>query len=301
MVTYVGELAGQNDDLKDIPLTWSLGPVQSRVSPDGRHLLFGSHSGVGLLSAHGGVDYDHGHSCDTNGTNPCEELYVYDADAQQLRCASCNPSGAPATADAFLTVAFKSEGGAESTPHFEQAMSDDGRRVFFTTGEALVSQDTNGRRDVYEYDTRDRLVHLLSSGTDSSDSYFLGSSASGDDAFFATRSQLVGWDTDGNLDIYDARVGGGFPDPSPAKPDCVGDGCRGSFTAPPAAPSPGSAAIAGDGNVKATVHRSKPKSKPVKCRRGFVRKRVRGKVRCVKKPTHRARKATHAVRPRSAR
>ena len=59
---------------------------------------------------------------------------------------------------------------------------------------------------------------------------FIDASVSGDDVFIETASQLVGQDADSKLDIYDARVGGGFPF-TPAVPSCAGDACK----APPAA------------------------------------------------------------------
>ena len=251
---YVGELTDDNDVAKDVPSGWTGGPVQSRVSPDGRYLVFSSHSGVGLLSAHGGVDYDQGTACGREGCE--EELYVYEADTQALRCVSCNPSGAAATANAFLTVTGVSEGGAEVTSHFEHALSDDGRFVFFTSGEALVPRDTNGRNDVYEFDTRDGSVHLLSSGTDSSDSYLLGSSANGDDAFIGTQSRLVGWDTDAGYDVYDVRVGGGVPEPPVAPPGCAGEECHGSSNPAPAFGGLSSLGFTGAGNAtRSSVHR----------------------------------------------
>ena len=45
---------------------------------------------------------------------------------------------------------------------------------------------------------------------------FVDASASGNDAFFLTREQLVGIDTDDQIDLYDARVGGGLAEPEPA-------------------------------------------------------------------------------------
>jgi hypothetical protein len=93
---------------------------------------------------------------------------------------------------------------------------------------------------VYEYDVEAAEVWLISRGrTLSPRAHFAGASASGDDVFFWTREQLVGWDTDALTDIYDARVGGGLPEPEPGAAPCVQD-CQGSPASRPALPSPGS-------------------------------------------------------------
>jgi hypothetical protein len=288
-LVYVGELVlGAELDIdQDVLNRW--GGVNrdpsSRVSPDGQHLLFASHSGEGLLSAHGGTDYDQaGHS----------ELYVYDAGSDRLACASCHPDGSAATADTFLSVRTGT-GAASTTWHLSHPLSDDGRQVFFSTTDALVSDDTNGKSDAYEFDAQTGQVHLISSGHDPDDSYFMDADADGSDAFFLTRQQLVGWDTDANFDLYDARVGGGFPDPPVTPPVCAGEACQGAPGATPSAPPAGSLLFSGPGNVKDVKHKPAPR----KCRKGFVRKKVKGRRKCVKK--RKVKKGTRAsARRRSA-
>ncbi len=272
---YVGNVAlNASQDFQD-------DPAEARVTPDGKYLLFMSTNGVGLT----GYDHNQGACSDPSGSG-CRELYIYSAVNQHLSCASCNPSGARATADASTQVRVDT-GGSSTTPAVNRAISDDGRRVFFTTGEALVPQDTNGKLDAYEYDVPTGTAHLLSTGKDTSDSYFMTASASGDDAFILTRQRLVGWDTDGAYDLYDVRVGGGFPAPSPSAP-CIGDACHGTSTGTPDATTPGSTLVKRPSTHGRTA---KLKPKPVHCKRGFVRKRVRGKVRCVKRPRRVAKRA----------
>jgi hypothetical protein len=158
--------------------------------------------------------------------------------------------------------------------------------VFFSTSEALVPGDSNGKSDAYEYDTTTGTVSLLSTGKDPGDSYFLDASATGDDAFILTRQQLSKWDTDQNYDVYDARQPhpghpAGFPDPPKPPADCTGDQCHNPATAAQPPVSANSTQIHGAGNVKhTTTHK---KHKRVKCKHGFVRKRVHGKIRCIKK------------------
>jgi Tol biopolymer transport system component len=288
LISYAGELANAADLLHDLPGDWSLNPTQARVTPDGKQLLFMSTSGVGLDGA------DHG-SCPSNGVGTCREFYVYSADSGRVACASCNPGGAPPTADAAIEA--QADAGASNTVStLSRAISDDGRRVFFNTADALVPGDTNHRIDPYEYDVPTGTVHLLSTGKDPSDSYFLSANPSGDDAFIVTRQRLVGWDTDGAYDLYDARVGGGFPEPTPAPAPCSGDACHGAPSGAPSAPAPGSTLVNKPSRHTATAKH--PKRRLPHCKRGFVRKRVHGKVRCVKRPRPHAR---HASAKRKAR
>jgi len=187
-------------------------------------------------------------------------------------------------------------GASQTSIHQNKAISDDGSRVFFSTAEALVPEDVNGRSDAYEYDVATRAVHLLSSGTSINDSWFMDASSSGDDAFFITSQQLVGWDTDQAYDLYDARVNGGWPEPPPPPIDCAGEACQATSPQPPLIQPNASASFHGSGNLTQTLRaRAKPKPRPA-CRKGLVKKRIHGKTTCVR-PRRKAR-AHHAKRAR---
>jgi len=237
------------------------GALMSRVTPDGRHLLFMNTNDAGLVG-HGGYG--------GSGNGGHQEFYVYDADSGRLACASCNPTGRAATVDAVIGVRVNA-GGSTTTSDGPQALSDDGRWAFFNTAEALVPGDTNGRPDAYEYDAQSGTVHLLSSGKSTDPSYVLDASPSGDDVYIATRDRLTGWDVDDRYDLYDARVGGGFPDPPTAAPDCAGDACQGALTVPPSGPSFGSSLLTtSTGNaVPVSKKVSKPASKSQKLKRAL--------------------------------
>jgi hypothetical protein len=251
----------------------------SRVSPDGRYFLFMTHDDAGFRGRGGFAGYDHaGH----------RELYLYSTDTGRLVCVSCNPTGRAATANALTDVR---EGAANSgkTAKLSHALSDDGQHVFFSTAEALVPQDTNGVADAYVYDTQDASVRLLSSGTDPSPSYFIDASDDGNNAFFVTRQRLVRWDTDNSYDLYDARVGGGFPEPVAAAPECAGEGCLPQGTRAPVAGLPGSAGYIGPGTTATTTTTTTAKPKPVvhhRCAHNTVARRIKGHTRCVRRPRH---------------
>jgi hypothetical protein len=278
-ITFIGEAAGADDTIPNgVGASPVLRDLTSRVSPDGTHLLFMTHSDAGFNGRFGFVGYDHGTSCtfESRNASPCRELYLFSADTQSLVCVSCNPSGAAATADA-LTDARVGTGAAGAEVHVTRPLSDDGQRVFFHTREALVPEDSNGHYDVYEYDVATATIHLISSGKDPSDSYFMDATANGDDAFFATRQRLVGWDTDQNYDLYDARVGGGLPDPAPPMPGCAGESCQGQPAPGPTLDAPASSSYTGPDQTK-PHHKHKR----------------RHKKRCTHKHKHRCTPHTHA-------
>ena len=223
VVSYVGELPNAGADANlDFPGTSGLTPFAARVTADGRHMMFLSHRGMGLLG------YDQA-NCSGLG---CAEVYVYSAETHKLACASCNPSGTPASFDA-TTNTRRSASASRDTWHLNHPLSADGRYVFFSTAEALVPEDTNDASDVYSYATETGTLHLLSSGTDEHGSYFMDASDDGRDAFFTTSQRLLGWDPDGNYDLYDARVQGGFPEPPPAAAPCAGEICQPAVTSSP--------------------------------------------------------------------
>jgi hypothetical protein len=271
----------------DIPTgaNFATSRYDARVTPDGRHLLFTATAGTGVLSLRRGVDYDHA---------GFRQKYVYNADADTLECASCRPSGAPATTDAMAAVRTGT-GASVTTWHVNHSFSNDGRHVFFWTPAALVPDDTNGRVDVYDYDTVEHALQLVSSGKSTSDSYFMDAGADGRDVFFVTRERLVGWDVDTNLDVYDARIGGGFPEPPAPPVPCSGAGCRSQDSTAPANEAPTSTLARGGGDESGKV-----KPRPKRCRRGFVKKRVRGKRRCVRRARHGSHRRRGATRSRRA-
>ncbi len=288
VITYIGSVTG--DDVVPNILGTPLGTQQiaSRVTADGRHLLFTSHSGTGLTG------YDQ-LNCGPTHTEGCSELYLYSADDGTLVCATCKPNSSKAASDAVFADS-SGRGGAAATSHLSRPLSADGSHVFFSTGERLDPADRNGAtRDVYEYDANTGKQLLLSAGTGQDNSYLLDASANGSDVFFATRDRLVGWDTDNSYDLYDARVGGGLPEPVLPAPECVGDTCQGSAVAPPGANTPSTADFF-DGNDNVKPSFKKPAKK--QCKKGRVRKRVHGKVRCVKKPKAKGKRAAAQRRGR---
>jgi hypothetical protein len=183
-----------------------------------------------------------------------DEVYAYTAETNIMHCASCNPSGAKPKDGAHVVTV------SESGPF----MSDDGR-TFFATQEALVPQDTDGIRDVYEY--TEGHAQLISSGTGDREntggletvSFFFGNtqtglesvSRDGTDVYYSTFETLVPEDKNGSfVKIYDARTNGGF-DFTPQLGSCsAADECHGAGSEPPAPPLIATGgSLGGGGNV----------------------------------------------------
>jgi hypothetical protein len=239
------------------------------VTPGGEQVVFMSNASL--------TGYD---NVDAHTEKLDEEVYLYDAASGRLNCASCNPSGArpigPSSVPGGTPFENRSHGGAI---YQSRVLSEDGRRVFFDSSDALVPQDTNGQQDVYEYE--EGHVDLLSSGTSDETSEFVDASASGNDVFFLTRQQLVRGDTDQLVDLYDARVGGGIPEPA-LPPSCAEESCRSPVSPVGGALSLGSASFTGLGNVPPAASKpaSKPKTKAKKTHKVKRRKKgAKSKVR----------------------
>jgi len=139
-------------------------------------------------------------------------VFRYDADVDELVCASCSPALAVTKVDTSL-------------PPYGLALTDDGR-VFYTTLEALVLRDTNERLDAYEWS--DGVVELISPGIAPYDASLATVSADGKNAFFFTRQVLTHEDESGNaVKLYVAREGGGVANDPERKPCAASDECHG--------------------------------------------------------------------------
>jgi sugar lactone lactonase YvrE len=201
------------------------------------------------------------------------ELYRYDAEADELGCLSCNPTGeAPLEAVGLGSIGLSALAPQQNPAStLSRNLSADGKHAFFESTDPLVITDTNGEDgcareggqafkvpsclDVYEWEAAGTgscqtavhaggCLYLLSTGKSPNASFFADASESGDDAFLATRSAgLVRQDQDQLQDIYDARVGGGLAAQNQLPPvECEGlDGCHGPQSVPPGAPSPATA------------------------------------------------------------
>ena len=196
----------------------------------------------------------------------------------------------------------------EAGGRFDPTMSDDGNRVFFQSPIALApgalddAQIGSGEegipvyaQNVYEWEAQGTggcaqsagCVALISVGQDTSVNNgapptcahggvpgsvcLIATDSSGKDVFFTTTDQLVPQDTDTEFDFYDARIDGGFAEPSKPVPCPTADACHLGTTE--------------EGPARSPSHFEGPEEGPShpRCGKGFVKKH--GK--CVRTPARR--------------
>ncbi len=272
----------------------------SRVTPDGNHFVFMSRGSL--------TGYD---NRDAASKQPDFEVFLYDAAEDELLCASCNPSNSRPEGRELTQKLLENRWAAARIPvwasqlYGSRVISDDGNRLYFNSYDALVPTDANGKEDVYQWqapgsgsctaqsptyqESSGGCIDLISSGKSQQDSELVDISPDGHDVFFKTFESLVTQDP-GLRDIYDARIGGGFP-PLPPKPViCEGEACPPPPVPAPPAPAPSSRAQS-PGNVK-------PKTK--KCPKGKHKVKRKGKVRCVKNKRSKGKAGKRANKNRGA-
>ena len=287
------------------------------VSPDGRYLYSIAEGVPGVfLPPKGGLQ----------GDGPDRQLFRYDSVENTIECISC---ASPFDSTPHLEVAIPPVdediphvANVAPQPAFA---SGNGDYAFFDTASDLVPQDIDGEvpncslgdnacgpglelgnhdgaltvsSDVYEWRRNgiggcghvQGCLALITSGTGGLKNELIGTADEGRDVFFTTHSQLVAQDNDAQGDVYDARIGGGFPAPAPRPVECEGDACSTPASAPIDA-TPSSFTFAGAGNIlqipasKAVVKakQSKPKKRRKKKDQRGRRKagrasRARGRV-----------------------
>jgi hypothetical protein len=291
---------------------------------DGTFLLFGDSLPVaGNNVAADGCAETHLPSDQAGGDGRCSEVYRYDALAAEagqtsVVCVSCGSEG-PEGADAAGNAEFdRSSSNGPASPA-EAGISENGEYVFFDSKAELTSQASNNTLDVYQWhedlETHERSLALIGSGTNPGPTFFLGYSpyylpdgtkVEGGNVFIGTHAKLSTAQTNSLGNIYDARICAAAspcvqPPPSNTK-QCEGGSCQ----TPPPSPlfqTPATNTLASSGNITPAPTLTPP-PKPTgatnttKCKRGYVKKKIKKKERCVKaKPKKPAKKTSDNRRP----
>jgi hypothetical protein len=259
--------------------------VLSNITRDGRFLVFTS------TTEHLTPD----------DASTAAQVFEYDAETGNLTRVSIgqngyNDNGNTSTAEASIPTPHYYESSDPVTYSTYMTVSADGSYVFFQSTDGLTPQALNRAvigeekvgakvakvyaENVYEY--HDGSVYLISDGRDLSEVFdasavhLLGTDESGVDVFFSTVDLLAPSDIDSNMDIYDARVDGGFPAPA-VKQRCAGDECQGVLSTAPVLLAPGSEFQAG-GNPPLAPPAPVAKPKVKKAKKSEKAKRRTGKA-----------------------
>jgi hypothetical protein len=310
-IRFIASLSVEDNPDWGTPPRWTLNAQAARgtatASPNGRYLVFMSEQNLA------GVE-----SPDPETGEPIEQAFRYDALEDELVCISCNPSGATESGTEIgegtagigiinpdpkglwenrkLGATFPEPAEGEPvgfTFYWPRAVLNNGR-AYFNSASPLVTGDSNGTWDVYQYEpfslgdcnssagsgmvatTASGCVSLISSGTDSQSSVFMDASDTGDDVFFATFARLSAADVDSVVDVYDARVNG-VKAVVEQHTECAGEACQ-ERGAPPGDVAPNSFSFNGAGNVKQKTHKH--------CKKSQRKVKRKGKVKCVPRKKH---------------
>lgn len=152
-------------------------------------------------------------------------VHLYDAVKEEEVCVSCSAHGDEGAVP--LNVRALSNRPPE-------VVNDEGT-MFFDSTNPLVAEDHNATSDVYQY--KDGHLTLISPGSGPYVAHFGDATPNASDVFFTTNQPLIRSDIDNGIDLYDARVGGGFSEEAVAPPACEGESCRSPIGAPPPLPA----------------------------------------------------------------
>jgi hypothetical protein len=254
----------------------------AEVTPDGRELLLSSEEDL--------TGYD---------SNGVQEAYIYFAPSQSqpdgaLQCVSCRRDGQPSLNSNDRYTPIPGTAADRNTQlHYRRLMTTDGRRVFFTSADPLAPGAVAGDNNVYEWAGSELGGQVSLINAEPPDQSIPGTpqraqlyevSSSGNDVFFVSAKPLVPGDHDEALDLYDARVAGGFPGEEPPAPPCdaAAEGaCNVGGTNPPSPTVPATSNFTGPANPPPPKHKKrkhhKKKHKHHKKKHHHQKKKAAGK------------------------
>jgi hypothetical protein len=240
---FVGDLSERDFAL------WNAGgvPREAQSTGDGSYLVFSSYAQM-----------------TPDDTDTARDVYRYDAPTGSLVRVSVgevghDDNGNNSAFDASIDPTGFKGSVTEQYEMSDRAISEDGSRIVFTTAEPLSPDAVNGQPDIYIW--HEGQIGMISSGFSPEADAEPVITPSGRDVFFKTAQGLVPQDTDGVRDVYDARIGGGFPPPPAPPAACSADACQGPLSSPPAPLLPGSAGQAAGGNLSAPTVTTKASTK----------------------------------------
>jgi hypothetical protein len=240
----------------------------SRSTPDGTTLVFESSLGIP-----GGVSM----------------VYLYSSVSGTSVCVSCRRDGRSPFSEHPLVPLIDGQQTNGNSRFIQPTVLTAGGRLYFYSYDPLAVGAVEGDRNLYQWEhgqvslvaTEPPGVPRGPSGEPAA-AFFAGVSNDGGDVYFATPQSLLGSDRDGRWDIYDARVGGGFPEPTQPAPPCdaTAEGaCSSGQSPPPAATAPATSTFTGPANPPVKKKHKHHKRKAHKKRHQKKHKRSKHQVR----------------------
>ena len=257
-------------------LLWE-GQGEAQSTQDGEYLVFSTFARL----------IERGTQTDANNS---KDVYRYDAASGKLDRVSLGEGGYEANGNGEGAASIEPYGvvslGAEISAERRmatRALSEDGSEVVFSSVRALSPDATNHQKDIYIWRAQpgesEGKVSLISSGSSLTNDVSPVITADGLNVFFTTSAGLVPADTESDLDVYDARVEGGFPEQPEESAQCSSDACQGALTSPAPLLVPGSAVQAPGENYPAPKPAKKVKKKAGK---KIKRRKIRGRAKKAK-------------------
>jgi hypothetical protein len=279
-VTFVATVSANKFELG--PLTVEdRGSTTSRVSPDGRYLLFESRRSLTGYEGAGG-----------------SEVYLYDASAttESLVCISCRQDGRPSNYVSNAALHLESSGSSYGRLRWDWPQTLVEREgqplVFFESHDGLAEGAVEGENNLYEW-SHGEVYEIASDlpGATSKKGFesggtllsFAGASTDGGDLYFFDAGALNWEDPEARRAAWDARVGGGFAEPAATpvcKPTSEGS-CQGATSPPPGSTPPLSSTYSGPGDAEPAP--AKPKEVGGKSKKGGKKRGAKKQKRKVKK------------------
>jgi hypothetical protein len=195
--------------------------------------------GPGIID---GFAHEHPEGSEVSEVNA--EVYRYETAMNTLLCISCTPEGVFSSGPARLG---EGSGGSYAPNGRLAPMSEDGLQIFFESPDPLIAgageaQTTKLFEPTGVYEWEGGGVSLLAVGSQNT-AELNGTTPSGSDVFFTTRTALTPRAMGGYRHIYDARIDGGFAEAPPLLGEpCLIEACRtlngdggGEFLAPASA------------------------------------------------------------------
>jgi hypothetical protein len=265
--SFVGTFREDTSEFRRVVLRYQ-GYWSSRVSADGRYLLFQSSTNI--------TGYPGGNT---------RQAYLYDADggSEGTTCISCRQDGQASVAPPeYEVLPVDTAIGNFFDPARLLVVHNGEPRVFFSSPDKLAPGAVERQNNIYEWVHGQvfRLVSALEgqqspSPTGGIFALFAGASSDGSDTYLATPETLTWEDGDARVSIYDARVGGGHPEPPPPPASCLPtteSSCQGPSQGGAVVPGAASATFNGPGNPKQAEPQKKKKSKKKKSKKHAKKK-----------------------------